>query len=86
MQIKFQRRNQNYKNSESVKNTITMGVDIFIQMYWFSYENNIPKKNKSRLLKMENRKKYDYIGRQYLYPQCINYHMEMIFQQTDQNY
>ena len=41
-------------------------ASIFVaKMYWFLYENDIPR-DRSRLLKMGNRRKYDYIGHEFL--------------------
>ena len=51
----------------------------------FSYENNVPDR-KSRLLKMGNRIKYDYIGRQYLHLEYIDFFVKMLFQKTERDY
>ena len=45
-----------------------MGFNICIQNVWFAYENVIPEKGASRLIKIGIRRKYNWIVAQYLDP------------------
>ena len=67
------------KNQDSQKIQLDWSSIFVARIQRFLCKNNIPV-GKSKLLKIGIRTKYNWIGPQYLYPECKSYNMKMIFQ------